>query len=295
MDKKSAKIAESILGDDIFEVLAKYEIYKPNTKTVVDPEEVRVALQIVPRAILSYLFAHLKPMSVGDIKDLDLPFAPNAQMHIEKLSQDNYRGDLVQDGNRISEFQYRPLPSIGLILLSTFELYDLSLLEEIKQKPVSNEQGNKIDRLQDIIDDRLKMSRMIQDVVDRRISEKEAIDRLISEKLTQHVLKVNSPSESQYMPEEDKKSKLRLFLENREMRREEPVDIGKAEIKCLDCDSTLYKKEFDSINLCLCYGEYHNKKIKFKKSNNGKVELKFPKKFNIDNIEMLLDTIKNGR
>ncbi len=94
MKDKDVAIAKNILGEDIFDVLEKYEIYKPNTKSVVDPGEIRVALEIVPRSILSYLFSNLRHLSRGDIAELSLPFAP-ATLHINKQGADNYKGELI--------------------------------------------------------------------------------------------------------------------------------------------------------------------------------------------------------
>jgi len=288
MNEKQINLVKSILGDDIFEVLEKTEIHKLNTNTSLDPEEIKLALQIVPRSILSYLFAHLKHRATGDIIDLELPFA-NAQLHVNKQGPDNYRGEIYQDGKKVLEFLHRSLPSIGLLILTTFELYDMSLLDEVKKDV---KESDKQEKLQDIIDERLNLNRLICDVVDKRISEREAIDKLIRNKLHEHIVTVSHMKEEAPMEQESKKNKLKLFLESRERRREESVELDKSEVKCPDCDTALYKGG-DNIKLCICYGQYHNKDIKFKKSENGKVELKFPKSFDIDNIEMLLDALKN--
>lgn len=293
MNTKDAKIIKSILGDDIFETLEKYEIYKPNTNSVVDPEEIKIALQIVPRSVLSYLFNNLKYKEIGEQTELDLPFALNAKLYINKQGTDNYKGEIVQDGKKLGEFQHRSLPSVGLILLTTFELYDMPLLDEIKESPENVEKERK---LQDIIDERLTFHKLIQDVVDKRISEREAINKLIHEKLNNHIQMINSDSinekEDDLMENDDKKSKLKQFLESRERKRQETVELDKSEISCPDCGTQLYKGG-DSIKLCVCYGEFHNKNIKIEKKENGRFKFKFPKSFEIDNIEMILDAIKN--
>lgn len=285
MKSQDVKIVKSVLGEDIFESLEKFEIYKPETATVVDPDEIRIALQIVPRTILSYLFANLEWKEVGENAELDLPFSPGCKLYITKKGADNYHGELAKEGKVLSKFQHRSLPSIGLILLTSLELYDMSQLDEIKQHKQDPESEHKVDKLQDIIDERLMMHRMVQDVVDRRISQREAIDRMIKEKLNSHI---------EETMEDDKKTKLRQFLENRDKKRQESVEIDKNEVKCPDCDTTLWKSEDKNrIKLCICYGDHMNKDIKFTKSNNGKIKLNFPKKFDIENIEMLLDALKN--
>jgi ribosomal protein L37AE/L43A len=299
MKLKDAKIVKSILGEDIFEELKKSAIYKPETKTAVQPEEIRVALEIVPRSVLSFLFANLKHQDNNAVVDLDLPWAMNAKMHVNKLGADNYSGEITKEGKRLYEFQHRSLPSIGLILLSVFELYDIDMLNEIKEKPVEPAVQNRVERLQDLIDERLSMHNLIKDVVDKRITEREAISRLIKEKLSEHIASVSSAKEEieeqkeDSMDNDNKKSKLRQFLENREKKRQEPVEMDKSEdIKCPDCKTVIHKKESNEIVPCICYGEHMTKPIKITKTEDGKIKIKFPKTFDIENIEMLLDAVK---
>jgi len=145
---KHVQIVKSILGEDIFEDLEKIEMFKPDTNSTLDPAEIKIALQIVPRAVLGFLIANLKPLNVGGNLDLPLPFA-DAILHVNKISQDVYTGDVVQRGKRITEFKYRSLPGVGLILMSTFELYNVSDLDKLKdQEP----EESSIDKLQKIID-----------------------------------------------------------------------------------------------------------------------------------------------
>jgi ribosomal protein L37AE/L43A len=299
MKLKDAKIVKSILGEDIFDELKKSSIYKPETKTALQPEEIRVALEIVPRSVLSFLFANLKHKDVSSVADLDLPWALGAKLHVNKLGADNYSGEITKEGKKMYEFQHRSLPSIGLILLSVFELYDINMLDEIKEKPVQPEVRDKVERLQDLIDERLKMHCLIKDVVDRRISEREAIGRLIREKLSEHIASVSSAEEEkkeepQEEPvEENKKSKLRQFLENREKKRQDPIEMDKSEdIKCPDCKTVIHKKESNEIIPCVCFGEFFGKSIKITKTEDGKIKIKFPKNFDIENVEMLLDSVK---
>lgn len=296
MNFKDARIVKSILGEDIFQELKKSAIYKPESKTALQPEEIRVALEIVPRSVLSFLFAHLKYRADNEIIDLDLPWALNAKIHINKLGADNYSGEITKDGKRLYEFQHRSLPSIGLILLSVFELYDLDMLNEIKEKPEQPEVKDRVEKLQDLIDDRLMLHNLIRDVVDKRISEREAIGRLIKEKLSEHIASVEEKTEEpkEYKPmENDKKSKLRQFLENIEKKRQEPVEMDKSEdIKCPDCKTTIHKKESMEIIPCICFGDHSRKPIKIIKKTDGKIQIKFPKNFEIENVEMLLSALK---
>lgn len=297
LNERDTKVITDLLGEDFFDALQKSEIYKPNTKSVVSPDEIKVALQIVPRAILSYLFANLRHKGIGDVVDLELPFASNAHLHINKLGPDNYKGEVTQDGKRLVEFQHRSLPSIGLILLTTFELYDLSLLDEIKESKEPQQCKQEQD-LQRMIDERMRLQGLVQEVVERKLSEREAIYSLVKERLNAHVLSINLAEKTGLPNNEeqesmDKKSRLKEFLESRERRRQESVDMDKSEIKCQDCSTSIYKNNDKAIKLCICYGEFMGKSIKLQKTENGQIKLKFPKSFDIDNVEMLLDTIKN--
>lgn len=314
---KYVQVAKKLLGEDIFEELKKSEIgsgiFKQSTKTALDPEELKIALQIVPRAILSFLVANLKPLEEGGNVELHLPFA-NATMYVTKFTHDVYMGEIIENGKVKAEFKYRSLPGIGLILMSTFELYDIP-----QSSQVEAQHENKINKLQEIIDDRLKLHSLIRDVVDQRISEREAIQRMIADRLPQQFsyeedsddieesedeeeLSIDiSDEEDEEEPKEDimdnlsKKSKLKEFLENREKKRQEKVELDKSEhISCPDCKTNLYKGE-DFFKLCLCYGSHYNKDIKIKKTEDGKYKFKFPKSFDLDNVEMLLDAIKENK
>lgn len=295
INKNGINAIKSILGEDFIDELAKSDVgavINLKTQTGAIPEEMKIALQIVPRTVLSYLFANLKHRNIDEPFELILPFAENTIMFANKKGPDNYTGEIVQDGERITHFKNRPLPSIGLILLSTFELYDMDMLDEIKEAPnIQEPEYARIDQLQDMIDARLSMQHLIQDVVDRRISEREAINQIIKDRLNSHIMSVANPPEEDNV-EQPKKSRLREFLENREKKLKEPVEIDKNEISCPDCGIALHKGEEKTIKLCVCYGNYANTEIKIKKKQDGKVTLKFPQSFEVDNIEMLLDALK---
>lgn len=285
MKPNQVKFLKSVLGQDIMDVLAKSELYKPDTKTTVDPAEIKVALQIVPRTILTWLIVTLKPMRNGDSLEVDLPFAPG-KIHINKLGADVYSGEVyTEEHKKVYEFKYRSLPSVGLVLLSTFELYELPKEDLEVTQQVDTESSNKLDSLQDLIDQRLKLNDIIRNVVDQKLSERDALQHMLFMKLKESFTK---PEES---PMTDKKLKLREFLDSRQKKTEE---LDKSEIKCPDCTSTLFKSGDSHIKCCICYGEHRNKEIKFEKNESG-VKLKFPKTFDQENIEMLLDCLKRSK
>ena len=286
MKKIDEKLIKNLLGEDIFEELEKSSIIKLNTNTGLDPEEVKVALQIVPRSILSFLISNLRDKKSGEIIELPLPFCDGC-MNVNKKGPNNYNGDIVQNGKIVLEFMNRSLSSLGLLVLTTFELYDDCMIDDIRGGVTK--ESHKESKLQEIRDNRLMMNNLISSVVDQKIQQKEAINRIIHEKLIQHL---SEKKEEQPMEEHSKKSKLKQFLEQRESRRTESLELDKSEIKCPDCTGVLYKGE-KHIDLCICYGEHYDSKIKIVKSKEGGVKLKFPKKFEVENIEMLLDVLKN--
>lgn len=296
ISKKDIHFLKSILGEDILDALKKSEVsgglVKLNTTTVLDPNEIKIALEIVPRTVISFLMSKLKDKKEGENCEVDLEFA-NAKLFCNKYGPDNYSGSIVKEGKKLAEFKHRSLPGVGLIILTTFELYDIDKINA-KQNSVDNSDSS--EKIQRIIDERLYLHRLIEDVVDRRITQKSAIEKLIQQKLNSHIEQSNSKQEIEVKesPEvENKKSKLKQFLEKREEKRKTPLEITKTEVKCPDCKSTLYKSEKEKkINLCVCFGEHRGSSIFFKKSENGKVKLNFPKNFDIENVEMLLDIIK---
>lgn len=285
MNDKQVDLVKNLLGEKFFEDLEKMEIQKLNTRTMVSPEEIKIALQIVPRSILSFLFSNLKDKKEGENIELVLPFE-NATMLLNKMGADNYNGEIVQQGKRICNFHNRSLPSLGLLLLTTFELYDTSMLDEIKHC-----KDDKSETLQMLIDQRMMMTSLISEVVDKKMAEREAIDRMVKQRMFNDMIMMDI-KRNRDMEQSDKKSKLKQFLESREQKRQEPVELDKSEINCPDCGTTIYKGE-NHVKLCICYGDQMGKEIKIQKADNGKVKLKFPKSFDIENIEMLLDALKN--
>src|ERR1017187_5733847 len=116
------KWVEKILGDDFFESLQKTEIYKQQTRTNLDSEEIAIAYKIVPKIVLNFLVEHLKPMMIGHNKEISLlPLGINGTLLVNKQSKDVYSGDITSEGRRVFEYQYRSIPGIGIILLTTFE------------------------------------------------------------------------------------------------------------------------------------------------------------------------------
>jgi len=122
---KSEKFLQSAMGKEAYESLLKHDIYKLNTNTAVSEKELFDALQVVPAAILAFLKKELLPMKEGEGKVINLPM-DDAHMDVTKNGMDVYSGSIYQYGKFLAQFKFRPLPSVGLVLLTTFELYDVS-------------------------------------------------------------------------------------------------------------------------------------------------------------------------
>ena len=284
------KLIKSMLGEDFFEVLAKSDISKIHNKSATSIDEMATGLKIVPRAVMSFLISSLSHLEVGDNKDLELPFAPNAHLQVTKQEQDSFSGYIYRNGKKINEFQHRSIPGVGLVLMTSFELYDVDELKETKEK---EKESFDVHKLQDMIDDRLRLHSLICRVVDQKIAQRDAVEILVKEKLAQ-ALKDQEAQEVEVEAvaevEHTKADKLKQYLERQNKRKEE-VEIEKTEsIQCPDCGSGLYKGGTE-LNLCICYGEDWNKAIKIQKNENN-IKMKFPKSMDAENIEMLLETLK---
>jgi hypothetical protein len=273
------------LGTEGFEELSKVELHKLSTNTTLDHQEVATALQIVPRTILSLLQKELSSMQEGSNKTIDLPVSPVSKMDVTKFSNDVYSGEIYRDGKVLARFKYRSLPGVGLVIMTTFELYEKEDIPKMKPEQASLQ----INDIQKIIDDRLGLQMMVRQVVDQRLSEREAVDFLIKAKLTQMI----NESSKEEKPKEQKQFKLKDFLSSRSKKLEKNEVIVKFETlektECPDCGKNLF--EGNQFSGCVCLGDDRDNKILIKKTENG-VKLKFPKTFDPENMQMLLEILK---
>lgn len=274
------------LGDEGFEALNKIEMVKESTQTVVDHQEVATALQIVPRTMLSFLQRELSAMPEKTNKTIELPVHPVAKMDITKFANDVYSGEIYRDGKILAKFKYRTIPGVGLVIMTTFELYDREDIQKIQ--PESN--PNQTQDIQRIIDERLGLQSMVRQIVDQKMMEKEAIQFMINAKLTQLIHESSKKDE----PTTEKPTKLKDFLskvKNKTLNKNEfTVKIDTLEkTSCPDCGKSLFKG--NSFSGCLCLGDDRDSKISIKKTENG-VKLTFPRSFDPENIQSLLEILK---
>ena len=326
------------LGENFEKDLIKSEtgaILKPGANIGVLPQEMYISMQIVPRTIISLLVQHLKPLKSGQI--CDIPWLSDNghthNIHINKISSDLYSGEITGEGKVLAKFGYRSLPAVGLVIMSTYELYDKETNKQDLQNPDID-----YDKVQKMIDEKIRMQAMIEDVVNRKLSEKEALQQLITQKIQDYLRSSDAVKQSTLEPERksdvvENDDEMDDGIEASEVESEEEdiedidisndameeieesnepkakknklkefmdkkvkkteVSFSKKEISCPDCAKKLYKGG-DSFSLCICFGEFMGQELKIKKSNN-QYTFKFPKQFGLENIEMMLDVIKSKK
>ncbi len=289
------------LGEDGFEELNKIELYKKKTNTVLNPEEIRTALQIVPRTILSFLQKELGEMRENEGKEVKIPIEPEAFLNVTKFANDVYSGEIRQKSDIVSSFKYRSLPGVGLVIMSAFELYDIDDLNRMGKQSSSDVLD--VQRVQDIIDEKLRLRDLVSKVVEEKLSQRQAVEELVKMRLSQMLLESNpteklegSENKEEKKPVMQKKPlKLKQFLEKKAAKANPSyeIKIEKSEsVTCPDCGNKVFDES--GFSGCICFGPDRNKKIHIRKSENG-VQLSFSKQWDSENIEMLLEVLKERR
>jgi hypothetical protein len=310
MKKNTEFFLKKTLGDDFLESLQKFDLWKPDTKSVTDHNELFQGLKIVPKVLLSFLIKELTPMNIDETKEIKLPVASDSLMRVTKHGPDVYSGEIIDNNKKLTEFKFRPIPGVGLVVLSAYELYSMDDLD--KESITTPSQEVNINKL---IDDRMHLHSLINQVVDGKLMHRDAIQQLLMAKLNQmgtehkEILKDHKEIMAEPKKEEPKASvvinieapkKLRPlseFVESRKKKlakKEFVVEMVKSEtVDCPDCGQTIFGDS--GISACLCYGNDMGRKVYMKKSEDG-IKLSFPKSWSAENIEMLLEALrrKNG-
>ena len=172
------------LGDDFLETLSKTELYKPNANIAIDIEDIRIGLKVVPRVIMSMLIRELPSMQMGQSKTIQLMLGKNATMHVTKHDTDTYSGPIVEEGKILVNFKFRPLPGVGLVIMSAFELYEL---EELQKEPSKHFAESAEVNVQKLIDERLALHHMVSQCVEKKLMEREAIQQLFMAKIKENI------------------------------------------------------------------------------------------------------------
>lgn len=322
------------LGDDFLESLTKFELWKPGTRTTVDHEEIKTALQIVPRVLMAMLIRELSSMEIGETKELNIPVdTVPAMVRVTKHERDVYSGEIEQENKKVVDFKYRSIPGVGLVIMSAFELYDTSALVQEDQKTSDTDSA----KIQQLIDERLALHDLVEKVVDKKIEQKDAIKQLLLEKINQdlHQNKVASDianiteiassdpaaktdeymrgmanglqvansavndKEPQFLEAPKKRqSPLKSFLDNKkEKSKPKPIEfsVEMAKGEHVDCPDC-GKNIFDGqlFSGCICLGDDMDKKVYIKKSEEG-IKIRFGRGWDAENIEMLLEVLRRKR
>lgn len=293
------------LGDDFLQSLEKFELWKQGTKTVLDHEEIKTALKIVPRTVLSFLISHLAPMQIGETRELHIPAGPNVSplMRVTKHEKDVYSGEIEENNKKVAEFKYRSIPGIGLVIMSAFELYDVDNLSKEPSHPVSSDMEEKVQKM---IDERLALHDLIGRVIDKKIQERDAIQQLILARIPTPEAKKERKVEInvEVSPEIHIKNKIKIkkesplkgFLDDRKkklVKKEYAVELVKGEhVSCPDCGQNIFNGEVFSG--CVCLGDDMDKKIYLTKAEKG-FKVRFGKSWDPENIEMLLEVMRRKR
>ena len=329
MSSNADTFLKKTLGEDFFESLAKVELWKPGTKSTIDHEELRTALQIVPRTVIALLIKELVPMQIGETKEVQLFMGKNALMRVTKHERDVYSGDLEDDNKKVVEFKLRALPGVGLVIMSAFEMYDMENLinspnvpmaDAIAPAPVSNLADGADLRIQSLIDERLALHELVGKVVEKKLVEKEAIQEMMMVKLTEAIRMVNDKTHAlqdgiisvqsalgkvdvkaevaKAIAEKAEKSSqknrpLQSFLDKKKQKVFSiPLHMTKGEkIDCPDCGKNIF--EGTVFSGCICLGDDREKKIFIKKSESG-VKVRFSRGWDEENITMLLDVLRKN-
>lgn len=293
--KNGIYFINTLLGDDFVENLTKSELWHQNSKTTSDVYDVVNGLKIVPKAILALLIKELTPMEINEHKEFDLPIDGGCKIDVTKVDKSAYSGQIFQDNKKITDFISRTIPSLGIVIMSLFELYDL---ENLNNEEVSNPEINS--NIQKLIDDRINLHSLVNQVVDGKLMHRDAVQQLYMAKLNEELAQEKNKKEVKIilpLKEEIEKTKkgspLKDFVENRKKKLEKKehfIQLEKSEtILCTDCGQTLFSEGVYSG--CICFGE-SNKKIHIKKTEGG-YSVCFGRGWDIDNITMLLEVLRS--
>lgn len=314
MSSGADSFLKKALGDDFFQSLEKIELWKMGTKTVIDHEEIKTALKIVPRTIMSFLISNLQPMLIGETKELRIPVGGDHPiLRVTKHEKDVYSGELEDStekytDKKVAEFKYRSIPGIGLVIMSAFELYDVDNLEKEPSHEVSS---GTVEMVQKMIDERLQLHDLIGKVVDKRLTERDAIQSLVlaklgdsmskpQEKAPESAVTVNVDISPEIKVEQKVKIKkispLKGFLDDRSKKlkkNEYAITLMKGEnVSCPDCGQSIFDGQVFAG--CICLGDDMDKKVYLAKSENG-MKVRFGKGWDPENIEMLLEVLRRHR
>ena len=206
---------KAAIGDEGFEELRKGQIYRSSTNTAILEEELDAALRIVPRTLLAFLVYHLKPMSAGEEKVLEIPGNPECYVRLNKVDTDIYMGEFIKNGQMVHRFKNATIPNIGTHLVTYFEMYD-TILEGSEPEKKDQEPLNV--KIQRIVEEKIALRDMVSRVVDKKLEEREAIQQMV----------LNRIASSMTTPQAEKPE---VIIEIKEDSEDGGLDLDKKEDK----------------------------------------------------------------
>jgi len=89
-----------------------------------------------------------------------------------------------------------------------------------------------------------------------------------------------------------KGSPLKEFIERKKKPKQYHVEMMKSEaVDCDSCGQTIFGNL--TYSGCLCMGQDQNRKLWIKKAEDG-IQIRFSRGWSIENIEMLIETLRRG-
>ena len=247
---------------------------------------------------MSLLMQELHPMQVNEHKEIDLPVKDGGKISVTKVDVHAYTGFIEQGNKKIADFITRTIPSLGILLLTYFELYDV---EDLEKDPVQPDISAKV---QQMVDERIALHSLINKVVDNKIQQRDAIQQLMLAKISES-LKPSPPPMPEKVIEkvivlenpkkEKKQSPLVKFIDERKDKKlkknEFHIIVAKGEDSCAcpDCGSQIFNGK--EVTPCVCFGD--EGKVFLRKSQDGKFSVSFGNGWDKENIEMLLEVLRS--
>lgn len=265
---KTYKFLAKALGEENFESLIKADLFKIKTETVASLDEIFIGLKIVPHTVMAMLRKELTPMKEGDSKRFKLPTEDTAVCFVTKFSSDVYSGDITQGGKILAVFKYRTLPGVGLVIMSTFELYDTeNFTKDTGVDPVKE----------------AKIQKEIEDAIHKKPDQAKADT------------KVAMAYEHNLGGENNHGTPLKDFVSKKDKvkKSHQVINLSKSDtINCSDCGMKLLGEGLFSG--CICLGQDRNKKVYLHKSEAG-LKISFSRGWDLENIKLVLEELRKKK
>jgi hypothetical protein len=168
-----------------------------------------------------------------------------------------------------------------------------------------NQHEDVASKVQKLIDERMELHSLVGRVVEDKLAQREAIHKIMMTKLSEAIkapapviapiskpLEIKSEDIAKKESAPKKGSPLKDFISRKKKPQEHQIQKCES-VDCPDCNQTIFGN--GGFSGCICYGENQNSKIFLKKSENGDVSIRFSRNWTVENIEMLLETLRSRK